>query len=343
MKISQNLTFLLLLAFCIQGWSQILFVENFDYTAGDTLANLGWTQIRNGNPITVHESGLEFVSYGLSGIGNAARIYSDGAQEIKRTFEEVSSDSLYLSFLINVKDASSTAAAGGLFLYLTPPDGNIFSRRITVYVRKDEFDNINFGVSKGGGVRFANEDYSLNTTYLLVIKYKFDPDTSDVLSLWINPDISQPESIPDASQLTGTDIPSIAEIILSQLTASNEPPDAIIDGIQISNSWNNIPSTIRTDNLEFADDFILNQNYPNPFNPSTSIQYTIRAHNLMPQQINLSIYNCLGQKIAILVNEKRAAGSYQIEWNASGFPSGVYFYELKTGGSTSCKRMLLVQ
>ena len=86
------------------------------------------------------------------------------------------------------------------------------------------------------------------------------------------------------------------------------------------------------DSNDFPEDFVLNQNYPNPFNPTTTIGYQVRANNYSPVQVDLSIYNLLGQKVATLVNQKQAAGNYQVQWDASGFASGIYIYHLKVQG-----------
>lgn len=108
------------------------------------------------------------------------------------------------------------------------------------------------------------------------------------------------------------------------------------------------------DNLYFFGDQIINsseteeelptsmelaQNYPNPFNPSTNIQFGIPEAS----QVSLTIYNPLGQKVATLISERMSAGSYTITWDASNAPSGVYFYRLDAGGSSSTKKMLLIK
>ena len=90
-------------------------------------------------------------------------------------------------------------------------------------------------------------------------------------------------------------------------------------------------------------DFKLFQNKPNPFNPRTTIEYTVRAYNHTPLNVNLSIYNLLGQKVATLVSEKQSAGSYQIEWDATGFSSGVYYYSLEAGKFRAVKKMILAR
>jgi hypothetical protein len=82
--------------------------------------------------------------------------------------------------------------------------------------------------------------------------------------------------------------------------------------------------------------FELEKNYPNPFNPRTIINYELQITN----DVDLSIYNALGQKVATLVSEKQLAGSHQVEWDATGFSSGVYYYRLTTGVGFSQTRKL---
>jgi len=100
------------------------------------------------------------------------------------------------------------------------------------------------------------------------------------------------------------------------------------------------PVIVSAEDEEFIPvELALEQNYPNPFNPSTSIQYTISNQ----QFVSLKVYDILGNKVATLVNSEKPAGVYEIEWNASNVPSGVYFYQLKTGSFVQTKKMLLLK
>jgi|GEM_PF-2437466 len=83
----------------------------------------------------------------------------------------------------------------------------------------------------------------------------------------------------------------------------------------------------------------LYQNYPNPFNPETKISYSIAKAGL----VKLAVYNVLGQKVAELVNGTQPAGNYQITWNATNMPSGVYFYRLESGDFTRTMKMMLLR
>jgi len=82
------------------------------------------------------------------------------------------------------------------------------------------------------------------------------------------------------------------------------------------------------------------QNYPNPFNPTTAIGFQLSTAG----KVDLSIYNVLGQKMAVLVSGKKPAGKYRVIWNATGFASGVYIYRLTVNGTlTQTKKMILMR
>jgi uncharacterized protein (TIGR02145 family) len=85
--------------------------------------------------------------------------------------------------------------------------------------------------------------------------------------------------------------------------------------------------------------FQLNQNYPNPFNPSTNISFELPKK----EQVKLTIYNIVGQEVKELINRELPAGEHHIEWNAEGMASGIYIYNLETGGFKMTKKMILIR
>jgi predicted GH43/DUF377 family glycosyl hydrolase len=85
--------------------------------------------------------------------------------------------------------------------------------------------------------------------------------------------------------------------------------------------------------------FFLSKNYPNPFNPTTIINYELPITN----DVELSIYNLIGQKVTTLVSGKKNAGYHQVEWDASGFASGVYYYRIEAGEFRDVKKMILIR
>jgi len=102
------------------------------------------------------------------------------------------------------------------------------------------------------------------------------------------------------------------------------------------------PLAVPNPNNEIPKNFSLKQNFPNPFNPSTAIKFSVPGNS---DFVALKVYNVLGKEVASLVNEALNAGEYEIEWNASNQPSGVYFYKLtNSGGSFSeTKKMILTK
>jgi hypothetical protein len=99
------------------------------------------------------------------------------------------------------------------------------------------------------------------------------------------------------------------------------------------------PSTIEENLASLPESAFLAQNYPNPFNPKTIINYELP----ITADVELSIYNLLGQKVVTLVSERQDAGNHQVEWNALGFTSGIYFYRLKTENFSDIKKMMLLK
>ena len=90
--------------------------------------------------------------------------------------------------------------------------------------------------------------------------------------------------------------------------------------------------------------FSLSQNYPNPFNPSTTIKFTIpsvETHDCM--SVQLKIYDVLGNEVATLVNEEKPAGEYEIEFDGTNLPSGIYFYQPNTGDFIKTQKMVLMK
>ena len=85
--------------------------------------------------------------------------------------------------------------------------------------------------------------------------------------------------------------------------------------------------------------YSLKQNYPNPFNPKTTIQFGLPV----AEKVIISIYNLLGEKVAVLLNGHRDAGYHEITWNASNLPSGLYICQVKAGDFDSAVKLILLK
>ena len=118
------------------------------------------------------------------------------------------------------------------------------------------------------------------------------------------------------------------------LTAPNNVRDSFIASLNVSNNTTAVSNTKQAP-LNYS----LLQNYPNPFNPSTVISYQI------PKQSNveLEIYDILGDKITTLVNKVEPAGNHNVKFNAANLASGIYLYRLQAGNFTQTKKLMLIK
>jgi hypothetical protein len=94
-----------------------------------------------------------------------------------------------------------------------------------------------------------------------------------------------------------------------------------------------------TENAGKVNNFNLYQNYPNPFNPSTKINFQINKSGL----VKLSVFDSKGNTVKNLINERKNAGEYSVDFSGNGLSSGVYFYKLEVNGINETKRMLLIK
>ncbi len=99
------------------------------------------------------------------------------------------------------------------------------------------------------------------------------------------------------------------------------------------------PTTSIIGRSESPQYFLLEQNFPNPFNPITKIKYSV----LQLSNVLIKVFDILGNQIETLVNEVKPAGTYELTWDAVKLPSGIYFYQLKTGSYIETKKMILLK
>ena len=99
------------------------------------------------------------------------------------------------------------------------------------------------------------------------------------------------------------------------------------------------PNAIKKVFTKIPRSLTLYQNYPNPFNPVTNIRFDLPKNGI----VTLKVFDILGKEVATLVNEKLSSGYYEVSWDGSRFPSGVYFYKLQTEDFSEVKKMLLIK
>jgi hypothetical protein len=164
----------------------------------------------------------------------------------------------------------------------------------------------------------------------------------------------------ELTQAFSLPFPSAADTIFWEFgyTASDSSAIDTIYSCGISLVWDSIPdaldrwnfgskfpltilsvTTIHSETNEHPSEFKIEQNYPNPFNPSTKISWQTTEGSWQ----TLKVYDVPGNEVVTLVNEYKPAGSYEVEFDASSFPSGVYFYKFQSGNFTKTSKMLLLR
>src|SRR5690606_18869150 len=137
------------------------------------------------------------------------------------------------------------------------------------------------------------------------------------------------------------------EVIITQLMARgsnnlNSVTKLLSYSDAISNIFNYVyidPLNITISNSEIPAGYFLSNNYPNPFNPVTKIDYSV------PKEfdVNITVYDILGNEVAVLYNGIQKAGNYSIQFNGSSLASGIYFLKMKSGSFIQTRKMALLK
>jgi hypothetical protein len=193
-------------------------------------------------------------------------------------------------------------------------------------------------VDTGGGINvlyYDNRNYGCDSSYDVYLSRSTDGGNT-----WNDYKMStqsfKPHPVPGSSVYWGDFITIIA--VNNKLYCS-----WMADYTGLYQAWMRIQDIttigIKQINSEVPDKYSLSQNYPNPFNPSTNIKYQIPNNGF----VKLTVFDILGHNVETLVNQKQSAGTYEVEWDGSKYPSGVYFYQFKTESYSQTKKLMLVK
>ncbi len=158
--------------------------------------------------------------------------------------------------------------------------------------------------------------------------------TGDTVGEELHPIDAGAYNNPNSLKIGGVGVPSVAPYY-----------NGLLDDIKVMNYVPNsyLPDSLRSTSIEepteMPDQVILSQNYPNPFNPTTNIDFQLPRSS----DVELTVYDVLGRRVATLIDGKRSAGSYEISFDASRLSSGVYLYKLETTDVTKTRKMLLIK
>ena len=223
--------------------AQLLLEENFNYTEGNLLGQGSWSASGSGtnNPILVADTSLTYPGYIDSNIGGAAKIIAFGSNNVYKTFENRYFGSVYASALINFSEIKTGNIGADYFIQFSNETGGTSGQgRVCMkYVSANKFT---LGVSRNGtanaSFKWGTEEYDVDSTYLIVLKYIFAEVGNDSVSLFVNPVIGADEPEPyitEKATVAGT--PSIGSIVLRKGTNNARAFTAIIDAIRVASTW----------------------------------------------------------------------------------------------------------
>jgi hypothetical protein len=232
------------------GFAQTLLNENFNFTTTN-IANSGWSTHSGTVDSIATTAGLTYAGYVSSGIGNAANVIGAGYDYNKplSSTQYGNGNTIYISMLVNFTQAATTPASGGYFFHTgkrsSPTSFTSFCARL--FAKTSATGVVNIGVSNSiaTGV-YSTTNYSLNTTYLVILKYKINTTGNDTVLLWV-----KSSGVPSSESAAGTpDLTFTSELGQDSLDAiairqAANIPDLILDGIRVANTWADGPLPVK--------------------------------------------------------------------------------------------------
>ena len=306
-------------------------IEHFDYTDASTLSSQnGWTMVNSGDEMLVAAGNLDYTGLEAS-TGN--KITFDGSgSEAYTSFSDITSGTVYASFLLKVTDISSiTDLTDGGYIAALAGSTSGYDARLWVKPNPDAagttFD-IGFGVESSSPT-FTTSTYNLNDVVFVVMAYNMDDKS---VSTWINPDASSFEGTIPTATISGTDAsaPAAINLFILRQDSTGETPFIEIDALRISTTWADVTpkdATASIDNNKI-EGFIT---YPNPV---TSKNFTVRTNSSEKKEI--TIFNVLGKKV-LYTSFSGITSSIDV----STISSGLYILKVTEGNKTATSKLVI--
>lgn len=353
---------LVLLIASLRGVSQTAAVESFDYTDGAVLNGLGtagdgwagsWFLTNADAGMTdslffVVDDSLDYgdLSYPVPTAGehiNSVLPTANAKIRMQRYLSQEWPDSAgrtyWISVVMQVSNAQTVSCWAGISMY-----DSLVEKML---IGKGWAGNVySFGNGDPGASEESTVPWDSGAVWLVGRMDLLAPSGSgDVrLHMWVNldptagePDTADADTKSDYSGMTNGfnsvmlhygDYGGLSELQFSA------------DEIRLGTSWADVSSDYSGVSEEGTpDELVLDQNYPNPFNLSTNIYYTLKNKG----RVRLSVYDVIGQEVAVLVDDDRDAGRHEVKFSGSDLTSGIYFYKLQSANQVVTKKMTLLK
>ena len=237
--------------------AQLLMEENFNYTEGDLLDQGSWKANGTGttNPISVVDTFFTYPGYIDAKVGGAVKITANGANNVYKAFEKRYFGSVYASALINFSATNTGTNGSDYFMNFNNGDGSTTvangQGRVCIKRGSNEKKYI-LGVSKNVAtnttITWGAEQYDIDTTYLIVLRYTFSETGNDSVSLFVNPVIGadEPEPYVIAKETSGGGMSSVGAVILRKAPNATRAYTGFVDAIRVASTWEElfkIPTT----------------------------------------------------------------------------------------------------
>ena len=303
--------------------------EPFDYAVGAALqTQAGYEALNSGDDILVVADNLEYASLPAA-VGNKINFAGSGI-DTKYDITTTSTETIYYSFLIKVNNVTAATDPNGGYIAGFGANSTNFGG--TTWLKKVDDETFKFGTevrtATGDGTTWTEEDYDINTTYLVVGSYTFvDGDNNDIAKLWIDPALgldAEPTATIEDEWTASSDLASIVHFFLRQ-DSPGETPDLDIDELRIGTSWEDVtptePGSVKQNNIDGLNIF------PNPVDEVLNITSDSTADK------NVQLFDLTGKKVLDVTTVSQV--------NVSTLKAGVYVAKITEAGKTATRKIVV--
>lgn len=285
--------------------------------------------------ITILDSDFNILGMIADGFGNTIASMSQSSISIQNNIGSALSNSTRGNIIINGGGIGIDIAGDGITTN-DPGDADEGPNRLQNYpiINLVEYDEVNDQVS----ITYELDTDPANAAYPINVDFYLEgANRQPILYLGTDTIIENESGMPQTPIYDNSEFLTLEtnDNIIAMATDATENSSEFSGAVSLS-----LSTSLNNENgIDVPTEFELLQNYPNPFNPTTVIRFGIPVAS----QVQLNVYNVLGQQVRTLVEQKLNAGFHEVDFDASGLPSGIYLYRIQAEGYLAIKKMMLIK